>query len=179
MKHYSTSIARALMRYLRKENTEALVFEAQEGRIDFLQSGHGQIAYYHYSIQINKKGYNVTLRCPVTPIPGDAASMAATAEYLSRVNETLNFGANGGHLEGYFDLNCNSGLVEFKFFVDCYMRLSPAVIRDSLEWPGVDMDRIVPGLIDILFRGISPEVAMEDYHRHMEGDIAIQLPTSE
>lgn len=178
MKNYSSSIARALMRYLRKANTESLVFEAQDGRIDFLQAGHGQLAYVHYNILVNKKGYTVNARCPITPVPGDAASMAATAEYLSRINNALAFGTNGGHLEGYFDLNCNSGLIEFKFFVDCYMRLSPAVIRDSLEWPGVEMDRVVPGLIDILFRGISPEVSMDDFHSSVERDMKIQLPKS-
>ena len=176
MKHYSASIARALMRHLRKDNTQALTFDAKHGKIEFLRPGHGRIAYFAYTILLGAKGYSVMLRCPVTPDSGDAETVAAIAKYLAYVNKEMGFGANGGHLEGYFDLNCNSGMIEFRFFVEAYMHLTASVIRDSIEWSGADMDRAVPGILDILFRGATPEAAMADYSRRMENVSEVTFP---
>ena len=175
MKNYSTDITKKLLRHLRKANTQGLAFHPQTGTIEFLQPGHGQIPYYSFEIQVSKKRYTVKLRCPVTPAPGDAEATASIAKYLSLINQTKGFGFDDGHLEGYFDLNCSNGLIEYEFFVDCYMRLAQDVIRMSLDWPVVDMDRVIPGVLDILFRGVSPDEAMEAYRQRIEIESTIPL----
>ena len=176
MTHYSTRIAKTLMRYLYKGGAQMLVFDKRKGKIEFLRFGYERIAYFRYVIQVDKKGYSVTLHCPIAPCSKDAAAMAAIAEYLSLINETMAFGTNGGHLEGYFDLDCHDGIITFKFFVDCYMRLIASVIRDSIEWPEIDMIRAVPGILDILFCGKTAEAALADYHQRLESSLEILLP---
>ena len=176
MKHYSTWIAKAIKRYLRKNGVRAVTFDRNEGKIEFIVPSHSQIAYFHYVIQVKRKRYTIAIRFPAAPEPGNATAMANAAAFLSRVNTDLDFDANDSHLEGYFDLNCNSGMIQYLYFVQC-PRLPAELIRCSLEWPVAVVDRVVPGLVDILYKGSSPDAAMADYAQRVDQASLIRLPS--
>ena len=176
MKHYSNGIAKAIKRHLHKTEVTAITFNRKEGTFDFILPCRSLISYFHYSIQVQRKGYIVTLRCPVSPAPGNAAALAGVAEYLSRVNEALNYGANGNHLEGYFDVNCNSGMIEYLYSIQCSAFPSADLMRYSIAWPSIDFDRVIPGIIGILYKDISPEAAMAEYTQRVDQALEIRLP---
>ena len=91
-------------------------------------------------------------------INADEQSIPLVAEYLHRANYGLKMGA--------FEIDHNDGEIRFKVFVDCGDDCdclpSESILYRSLEMGGVMFDKYGEGILDIIFRNISPVDALTE-----------------
>lgn len=83
----------------------------------------------------------------IGPEVGPAHTPGA-AEYITRVNHGLP--------NGNFEMDMDSGVIDFKVFTPCYSTPSDEAVRDSFVIPVAVIDRYGDGLIDVVVNGKSP-----------------------
>lgn len=97
-------------------------------------------------------------------INADEESIPLVAEYLHRANYCLKMGA--------FEIDYNDGEIRFKVFVDCGDDCdclpSESIIYRSLEMGGVMFDTYGEGLLDIIFKNVSPIDALAEAEKEQQ-----------
>lgn len=155
MKNYSTEIAQAIKEHLEEREMKLVAFDENDGSFGFVMHLPGQISFIHYIIKVHEDDYTVVAICPVCPATSDSAVLAAMAEFVCR--------ANYGLKNGNFEMDFRDGELRYKCFVDCDEQIpSQSVVRDSIGVPAAMMKRYAPGIINVLYKGMDAESAVEE-----------------
>lgn len=155
MKNYSTEIAQAIKEHLEEREMKLVAFDEDRGSFGFVMHLPGQISFIHYIIKVHKDDYTVVAVCPVCPATNDSAALAAMAEFVCR--------ANYGLKNGNFEMDFRDGELRYKCFVDCDEQIpSQSIVRDSIGVPAAMMKRYAPGIINVLYKGVDAETAVEE-----------------
>lgn len=98
------------------------------------------------------------------PLRVPEKSRAAVAEYLTR--------ANYGMVIGNFELDFDDGEIRFKTSVDVEnSELTASMVRASVYWTVVMMDRYLPGLVQVIGGGVTPAAAIEEIESSRPPDL--------
>lgn len=155
MKNYSTEIAQAIKEHLEECEMKLVAFDENDGSFGFVMHLPGQISFIHYIIKVHEDDYTVVAICPVCPAASDSAALAAMAEFVCR--------ANYGLKNGNFEMDFRDGELRYKCFVDCDEQIpSQSVVRDSIGVPAAMMKQYAPGIINVLYKGMDAESAVEE-----------------
>jgi hypothetical protein len=121
-----------------------LEFAGKNGRWPcYAETKHGRTQYLFYSA------------CPVN-VPEDKRVLVT--EYLTR--------ANLGLLIGNFEIDLASGDIVFKTSMDVEgIEPQPILVRHLAYANVTTMDQYLPGLLDVLYRGVSPVDAIAKVER--------------
>lgn len=91
----------------------------------------------------------------VFPVKVPPASHAVIAEFITR--------ANYGMIIGNYELDLSDGEVRFKTSVDLEgVEAVPKIIRNLVYANVLTMDKYFPGLMRVIYGGISPEEAIKE-----------------
>ena len=155
MKNYSSEIAQAIKEHLEEREMKWVAFDENDGSFGFVVHLPGQISFIHYIIKVHEDDYTVVAICPVCPAASDSAALAAMAEFVCR--------ANYGLKNGNFEMDFRDGELRYKCFVDCDEQIpSQSVVRDSISVPAAMMKRYASGIINVLYKGVDVESAVEE-----------------
>lgn len=155
MKNYSTEIAQAIQDTIDDMDMKMVAFDDERGVFSFTMNIPGPISTLRYIIKTHKEDYTVFAICPVRPAGSLAEALPTVAEYVCR--------ANYGLKNGNFDLDFDDGELRFKCFVDCEDQIPPHnIVRNSICIPSMMMMRYGSGLINVLYKGMDPETAVEE-----------------
>ena len=155
MKNYSTEIAQAIKEHLEEREMKLVAFDENDGSFGFVMHLPGQISFIHYIIKVHEDDYTVVAVCPVCPAASDSATLAVMAEFVCR--------ANYGLKNGNFEMDFRDGELRYKCFVDCDEQIpSQSVVRDSIGVPAAMLKRYAPGIINVLYKGMDAERAVEE-----------------
>lgn len=161
MKNYSTEIAQAIQQHLEEREMKLVAFDENDGSFGFVMHLPGQLSFIHYIIKVHEDDYTVVAICPVCPAASDSSALAAMAEFVCR--------ANYGLKNGNFELDFRDGELRYKCFVDCDEQIpSQSVVRDSIGVPAAMMRRYAPGIINVLYKGMNAESAVEECEQNKE-----------
>ena len=155
MKNYSPEIAQVIMEHLEEHNMQLVAYDERGGSIGFVMRLLGQISFIHYIIHVHENSYTVVAICPVSPNIGDSAVLSAMAEFIAR--------ANYGLKNGNFEIDFRDGEIRYKCFVDCENQIpSQSIIHNSIAIPAAMMKRYARGIINVLYKEMDAETAVED-----------------
>ncbi len=123
----------------------------------------------YHGYWVNYSGTNSELRCfvqiridlaillcyTISPVKVPEELRPAAAEFFSRANYGMNI--------GNFELHMDDGRVRYKTSLDFEgVELAPSLIRNAL-YPSVQtMNRYLPGLLKMLYGGLSAEEAIHE-----------------
>lgn len=151
-KAYSEEIMNAVKEILQADKWRFSLDE-NAGVFRFTLRLKGKISGLNYFIKIKKLGYVVYGVSPVNANFKDKQCLAAMAEFICR--------ANYGLINGNFEMDMNDGDLRYKCYVPCG-GIAPTreMVLESLYCPALMFDRYSEGIIDVLFRDVSPKKAI-------------------
>lgn len=152
---YSTEIAEAIRSHLEERDLKLVAFDEEAGAFGFMMHMPGPFSFIHYIIKVSKDDYTVVAVCPVTPDIENSKTLASMAEFVCR--------ANYGLKNGNFELDFRDGELRYKSYVNCEDQLpSDKILHDSISAPAAIIDRYASGIINVLYKGMDPEEAVEE-----------------
>ena len=161
MKDYSKEIMQVVRENLKESDMKLVACDEENGHLAFVMHFPGQVSCVRFIINVGKDEYIVNAIAPIAPDARDPAALAMMSEFLSRVN----FGLKNGN----FELDFQDGEVRYKCFVNCDGQLPCRnIVSDSIAAPAIMMKNYMPGLINVIFNGMEPRVAVdlcEEYKR--------------
>lgn len=112
-----------------------------------------------YFIEVEDDEYIVYADCPIGADSDDNAMMATMAEFICRANYTWR--------NGSFDLDMRDGEIRFKHYVDCKGIVpSIEIVKNSISYPAKMFNRYAPGIVGIIFSGLSAKEAITKSHEY-------------
>lgn len=155
MKNYSAEIVQAIQNTIEDMDLDLVAFDEERGIFGFAVNVPGPISTIRHIIDIRKNDYTVIAFCPVRPDGNRSKVLPSVAEFVGR--------ANYGLPSGHFDMDFTDGKVSFKCFVDCVDQIpSHRVICNSICIPAVMIMRYGPGLINVMYKSMDPETAVNE-----------------
>lgn len=155
MNNYSTEIVQAIQNTIEDMDLKLVAFDEERGIFGFAVNVPGPISTIRHIINIRKNDYTVIAFCPVRPGGNRSEVLPSVAEFVGR--------ANYGLPSGHFDMDFTDGEVSFKCFVDCVDQIpSHRVVCNSICIPAVMIMRYGPGLINVMYKGMDPETAVNE-----------------
>lgn len=152
---YSSEIAQSIKKYLEEINMHRVAFDDKRGEFSFSMNIGKGLSFINVVIQVHEDDYSVLAICPVHPATEDCETMALIAEFVCR--------ANYGLKNGCFEMDFRDGELRYKSFIDCDDQFpSQALIRNSIGCPVSMMKRYAPGILDVLFKSIDAETAVQE-----------------
>lgn len=149
---YSKEIARAVKEHL-NENMK-MVAEDDDGTFSFVMHFPGLITCAHYLINVRDDSFAVHAILPIAADKNNPAIMGAASEFINRANYSL--------MSGNFEMNYSSGEIRYKCYTHCGEQIpSDEVIGHSIAVPGAMINRYAPGLINVLFKNVPAEKAVD------------------
>ncbi len=123
-------------------------FDDEKGIFRFGVNIDGKMKHVNYFMPVRDDSYTVYAISPVSGDPEDPLTMAAIADFVCR--------ANYGLRNGNFEVDMTDGEIRYKVFVDCDGVIpSREVVRGSIIIPAMMFERYSPGLLDVIFKGVS------------------------
>ena len=151
---YSEQIKVSIQNYLEKDEWHYTFDEEQH----FFKAGikiDGKLNRCDIIIDIREEYYLVY---GMIALNADEKCLNDISEYIHRINYGLKFGS--------FELDLRDGEIRYKMCVDCGddcdCMPSESVIQRSLEMPALMFEKYGNGLLDIMFKNISPEDAIKN-----------------
>ena len=100
---------------------------------------------------------------PVAVDPEDSDGMKRMAEFICRVNYGLQYGC--------FEFDFRDGWIRFKSFIDCEKHApSLEAVKNSIQCTAAMFKCYGPGIIDIIFGGVSAKEAIIKCEKSEEGE---------
>lgn len=157
---YSTEIASAIENFLNEDGWH-FMFDENNGSFVFSLSVAGKLKNISYMIRIKETGYIVYAISPIGVDKNDKKMMSNMAEFICR--------ANYGLKTGNFEINMDSGEIQFKFYVPCDDAVPAyATIGNSIFCPAIMFDEYGPGIVDVIFNNVSGKDAVEKCEKQNE-----------
>lgn len=151
---YSTSISKAITDFLTEDDWN-YTFDAEKGRFQFIMSTNRKLKNVSYIISVRDDSYIVYATSPIGPSADDPDEMARMAEFICR--------ANFGLVNGNFELDFRDGEIRYKTYVNCDGIVpTKGMIRSSIFVIASMYKRYADGIIDVLFKDITPEEAIKN-----------------
>lgn len=152
-KEYSREIANAVNQFLVDDDWK-FSFDEERGLFKFGISLKSKLKSVDYIIDIKEQSYLVYTVSPIGATADNREEMATMAEFLNR--------ANYGLRNGNFELDMDDGEIRYKCFVDCENRIpSKDIVENSIYCPPFMFERYAPGIIGIIFGGMSAKQAID------------------
>ena len=149
---YSEDIAEEIRGFLIDDEWN-FDFDDEKGIFKFGVNINGKMKHVNYFLPVRDDSYTVYAASPISADSDDPLSMAEVAKFMCR--------ANYGLRNGNFELDMEDGEIRYKVFVDCDGVLpSRDVVRSSIIVPAMMFERYSPGILDVIFKGISAEEAV-------------------
>ena len=123
-------------------------FDDEKGIFRFGVNIDGKMKHVNYFMPVRDDSYTVYAISPVSGDPEDPLTMSAIADFVCR--------ANYGLRNGNFEVDMTDGEIRYKVFVECDGIVpSREIIRGSIIIPAMMFERYSPGLLDVIFKGVS------------------------
>ena len=123
-------------------------FDDEKGIFRFGVNISGKMKHVNYFVPVRDDSYTVYAISPINGDVDDQQVMNGLAEVTCR--------ANYGLRNGNFELDMRDGEVRYKIFVDCDGQLpSREIVRGSIVIPAMMFERYSPGILDVIFKGMS------------------------
>ena len=128
-------------------------FDDEKGIFRFGVNIDGKMKHVNYFMPVRDDSYTVYAISPVSGDTEDPLTMGAIADFVCR--------ANYGLRNGNFEVDMTDGEIRYKVFVDCDGIVpSREIIRGSIIIPAMMFERYSPGLLDVIFKGVSAAEAI-------------------
>ena len=128
-------------------------FDEERGIFRFGVNIDGKMKHVNYFMPVRDDSYTVYAISPISGDSDDPQMMNALAEFMCR--------ANYGLRNGNFELDMRDGEIRYKVFVDCDGVIpSREVIKGSIIIPAMMFERYSPGILDVIFKGVSAAEAI-------------------
>lgn len=140
-------------------------FDNQKGVITFNVRLDSKIRTIKYKIDVTKEDYTIYVSCPIVVPIDDVARKSVMTEFICRVNEQIN--------QGRFVLDCDTGAIGFRCFVDCGDSIPPSeVISRSLNAPLDMFKKYADSIVDVIFKkNADPKKIIEDNGKTLLDDL--------
>lgn len=157
---YSEKIKNCIQEHFEKDDW-FYSFDEEQGIFRASIKLDGRLNHCDIKVRLNED-YYIVHSC--IAINADEKSIPLVAEYLHRANYGLRIGS--------FELDYEDGEIRFKVCVDCGddcdSMPSESVIYRSLEMGGVMFDTYGEGLLDIIFKNVSPIDALAEAEKEQQ-----------
>ena len=128
-------------------------FDDEKGIFRFGVNIGGKMKHVNYFLPVRDDSYTVYAISPINGDSDDPRVMNGLAEFVCR--------ANYGLRNGNFELDMRDGEVRYKVFVNCEGLLpSRDIVRESIIIPAMMFERYSPGVLDVIFKGVSAAEAI-------------------
>ena len=150
---YSEDIAGEIRGFLLDDDWN-FDFDEEKGVFRFGVNIDGKMKHVNYFVPVRDDSYTVYAVSPVSGDSDDPQVMNALAEFACR--------ANYGLRNGNFEVDMRDGEVRYKVFVDCDGGQIPSreIVRGSIIIPAMMFERYSPGILDVIFKGVSAAEAI-------------------
>ena len=149
----STRILEAIREHLENRSLKRVFFDEKSNIFSFVMNLPGPLAFIDYIIMVHEESFSVLAVCPLEA--KDPALRPVMSEFLNRANYNLR--------NGNFEFDFSDGEVRYKCFVDCEDLVpSQKMIQNSISIPLAMYRRYGPGIVNILYTGMSAEQAVRE-----------------
>lgn len=157
---YSKSIAEAINTFLTEDNWN-FRFNENNGIFEFNLGPLGEIRTINFTVLVREDDYSVYATLPLGAAIDNKQQLSSMAEFICR--------ANYGLKSGCFEFDMRDGEIGYKHFTDCE-EITPtqAMIANSIYRPAAMFDTYGKGILDILFKDMSAEEAIDRCESYSE-----------
>lgn len=149
---YSEDIAGEIRGFLLDDDWN-FDFDDEKGIFKFGVNISGRMKHVNYIVPVRDDSFTVYAMAPVSADSEDPLVMAEMAKFICR--------ASYGLRNGNFEFDMRDGEIRYKVFVDCEGQLpSRDVVRNSIIIPAMMFERYSPGILDVIFKGMDAEEAV-------------------
>lgn len=149
---YSEDIASEIRGFLLDDDWN-FDFDDDKGVFKFGVNISGKMKHVNYFVPVREDSYTVYAMSPISADSEDPLSMAEVAKFVCR--------ANYGLRNGNFEIDMRDGELRYKIFIDCDGVLpSREIVRSSIVVPAMMFERYSPGILDVIFKGMTAEEAI-------------------
>lgn len=150
---YNTDISDAINSFLEEDDWK-FNFEEDRGIFRFGLGLKTKMKRIDYIVDVKDNDYFVYAISPMSADENDPELMKEIAEFFCRANYNLT--------NGNFELDFNDGEIRYKCYHNCKDGApSRKVIRDTIYFPAHIYTVYSPGIIKVLFNGMSAAEAIE------------------
>lgn len=150
---YSKNIADAINTFLTEDDWN-FSFNENKGIFKFSFGPFGEIRTINYIVLVREDNYDVDATLSLGADINNEQQLMSMAEFVCR--------ANYGLIGGRFEFDMRDGKIRYSHFTDCdEITPTKAMIFNSIYRPIAMVDIYAKGIIDVLFKGISAEEAID------------------